>query len=285
MKKMMILLLSFLLLCSISITAFAEEATITANVPDSHTVTVTAEGAEVFCNGQEDSRFIVDRLSEPTVLIRAESGKEITQVLLNSEDITSQIKGGYYTFAPVYENQVLTVTTKDTPAPQGKTYIVKGTVKRSGDPVEGITLELRSTLKTDVTDKDGTFTFEDVACGKHSLTAMENGKIVGYTEFVLNEGCTVDFHLADNGVYAVTADQNEVGIDLTLNLKDDSTMSIVNVTGVQASENPGGGNQGDTSGPQTGDSTNLLIWLVLILIAFAGFMATFAYSRKKKTGK
>lgn len=275
MKKMMTLLLPLLLLCSISMTAFAEEATITATVPDSHTVTVTAEGAKVFCNGQEDSRFTVDRLSEPTVLIRAESGKEITQVLLNSEDITSQIKGGYYTFDPVYEDQVLTVTTKDVPTPQGKTYIVKGTVKRNGDPVEGITLELRSTLKTDVTDKGGTFTFEDVACGKHSLTAIENGKIVGYTEFFLNEGGTVDFHLADNGVYTVTVDQNEVGIDLTLNLKDDGTISIEKIDGVKKSEN-----SGDSNSPQTGDTSNVFLWITLLLVSGICLLGTMVYKRK-----
>ncbi len=280
MRKITTLLLSLLLLCSMSIAAFAENTTITTTVPDSHTLTVTADGAEVFCNGQEGSRFTVDRLSKPTVLIRAESGKEITQVLLNNEDITSQIKGGYYTLAPVYEDKALTVTTKDAPVPQGKIYTLKGTVKRNGDPVAGITLELRSTLKTDVTDKDGTFSFEDVECGKHSLTALENGKIVGYTEFVLNKGGTVDFYLAENGVYTVTADQNEIGIDLTLNLNDDSTMNIEKIDSVKKSESPG-----ETNIPNTGDSTNLLLWLVLTLIAFAGFMATFAYIRKKKTSK
>lgn len=259
------------------------------NPPASYTITVTADGADVFCNGQSGKQFTIDRLSEPTLLIRSVSGKEITQVLLNGEDVTNQVKGGYYTLEPIYENKVLTVVTKDATPAQGKTYTVQGTIKRDGQPVKDITIELRSILKTDVTDKDGEFSFSNVECGKHSLTAIENGKIIGYTELVLAEGNETNHSLSD-GIYTVTANQNEIGINLTLNLTDDDTMSIASVTDVQASGNPGGGNQGDTNqgdtnSPQTGDNTNLLLWLVLMLIAFAGFVAAFAYSRKRKTGK
>lgn len=275
MKKMMTLLLSFLLLCSMSMTAFAEEATITATVPDRHTVTVTADGAEVFCNGQSGSRFSVDRLSEPTLLIRAESGKEITQIRLNGEDITDQVKGGYYTLEPIYENKTLTVETRDAPAAQGRAYTVQGTVNRNGQPVKDITVELRSSLKTDVTDRDGKFSFGDVECGKHSLTAVENGKIVGYVEFVLADGRAVNLSLSE-GIYAVTADRNKIGINLTLNLADDGTMSIAGVTGVQDSENQGG------TGPQTADSSMVWLWAALLLVSGAGAAGSVASGKKKR---
>ena len=284
MRRIAALLLSLLLLCSMSMTVFAKEVTITTTVPDSHTISVTADGADVFCNEQSGNQFTVDRLSEPTLLIRAESGREITQIRLNGEDITNQLKGGFYTLKPIYENKTLTVVTGDAPAAQGKTYTVQGTVRRNGQPVEGVTIELRSILKTDVTDKDGKFSFSNVECGKHSLTAIENGKIIGYTEFVLAEGSATDSSLS-NGIYTVTANKNEIGINLMLNLEDDGIMSIASVTGIQASGKPGGGNQGSTNSPQTGDNTNQLLWLVLMFLAFAGIVATFAYGRKRRTGK
>ena len=273
MRKITALLLSLLLLCSVSMTAFAQEptsTTITATVPDSHTITVSADGADVFCNGQSGSRFTVDRLSEPELLIRAVSGKEITQILLNGEDIADQVKGGLCTLKPVYENMTLTVVTRDAPEPQGKTYTVQGTVKRNGQPVEGITIELRSTLKTDVTDKDGNFSFSDVACGKHSLTAIENGKIVGYVEFVMTEGNAVNFSLSD-GIYTVTANQNEIGINLTLNLTENATAVIEAVSGVPAAH-----------GPNTGDNGNVWLWGALILISFAGIIVTVSFMRSKR---
>ena len=277
MRKITALLLSALLLCSMSMTVFAEEATITTTVPDSHTITVTADGADVFCNGQSGNQFTADRLSEPTLLIRAESGKEITQIHLNGADITDQVKGGLYTLEPIYENKTLTVVTRDAPPAQGKTYTVQGTVKRNGQPVKDITIELRSTLKTDVTDNDGNFSFSDVACGKHSLTAIENGKIVGYVEFVMTEGNAVNFSLSD-GIYTVTANQNEIGINLTLNLTENATAVIEAVSGVPATPI-------DPNRPQTGDNSLLRLWGALMLIAFAGFWATLVYSRKRKTGK
>lgn len=274
MRKIITLLLSLLLLCSMSITVFAEDATITTTVPDSHTISVTADGADVFCNRQSGNQFTVDRLSEPTLLIRAESGREITQIRLNGEDITNQIKGGFYTLKPIYENKTLAVVTGDASAAQGKTYIVQGTVKRNGQPVEGVTVELRSILKTGVTDKDGKFSFSNVECGKHSLTVIENGKIIGYTELVLEEGSAADRSLS-NGIYTVTANKNEIGINLTLSLTENATAVIEAVSAVSATQTPGNPNS-----PQTGDNSNVWLWGVLMLIGFSGFCATLGYSRK-----
>lgn len=275
MRKITALLLSLLLLCSVSMTAFAQEptsTTITATVPDSHTITVSADGADVFCNGQSGSRFTVDRLSEPELLIRAVSGKEITQILLNGEDITVQVKGGFYTLEPVYENMTLTVVTRDAPEAQGKTYTVQGTVMRNGQPVEGITIELRSILKTDVTDSSGRFSFPNVECGKHSLTLIENGLVIGYTELMLTEGDVADLSLA-NGVYTVTVNRNEIGINLALSLTENTAAVVQSLAGVPAAPGP--------NTPQTGDNGNVWLWGALMLISFAGLWTTLGYRRKK----
>lgn len=273
MRKITALLLSLLLLCSMSITAFAEDTTITTTVPDSHTLTVTADGADVFCNSQSGNQFTVDRLSEPTLLIRAISGKEIMQIRLNDEDITDQVKGGFYTLKPIYEDKTLTVVTKDAPEAQGKTYTVQGTVKRDGQPVAGITIELRSILKTSVTDSNGKVFFINVECGKHSLTAIENGRIIGYTEFVLTEGNATNLSLS-NGIYTVTTNQNKIGINLTLNLTENGAAVIEGVSGISVTpSNP--------NSPQTGDNSLMWLWGMLMLIAFAGVLATLGYRRKK----
>lgn len=323
MKKIITLFLSLLLLCSMSMTAFANEATIETIVPDSHTITVTADGADVFCNGESGNLFTVERLSEPTLLIRAASGKEITKIQLNGENITAKVEGGYYTLEPIYEDKTLTVETKDAPTAQGETYTLQGTVIRNGQPVKDITMELRSTLKTDVTDKDGKFSFSNVECGKHSLTAIENGKIVGYVEFVLTEGSEVNMSLSD-GVYTLTVNKNDIGINLTLNLSDDDTMNIASVTGIKTDEKPGGGNQIDTSDtnetngsngsnnsngsnisngsngsnstndtngttdanvPQTGDCGNIPFWFMLLLMSFTIIASYAFYGKKRKISK
>lgn len=309
MKRITILLLSLLLLFSMSITAFAGETTISTAVPDSHTIVVNADGAEVLLDGVPGTLFTVERLSCPTLLIRSESGKDITRILLNGEDITNQVKGGYYTMEPIYEDKTLTVMTKAAGTVQGKTYTVQGTVSRNGQPVQNITLELRSTLKTDVTDKDGKFSFDNVECGSHSLTAVENGKTVGYVEFVLTESDNVNLSVS-NDTYTVAADRDEIGINLMLNLGDGGTMSIENVTAVQDDQNSNNENQESTessvtptsaansvypaysagststsgtsytSGPPTGDHTNVMSWIVLMFLSVVGMMAVMGYHKR-----
>lgn len=275
MRKLTVLLLSLLLLlCSIPLTAFAQNSVITTTVPDSHTITVAAGGADVFCDRQPGNLFVVDRLSQPTLLIRAVSGKAITRISLNGEDITDQVKGGFYTLEPIYENKTLTVVTRDAPNPQGKTYTVQGTVLRDGKPVAGATVELRSTLKTTVTDKLGRFSFHNVGCEKHSMTTIENGQIVGYTEFTLTEGSAVNLS-ASEGVYTVTANQNDIGINLSLNLTDNGSIQIATATGI--SDNG--------TNPKTGDSFQLLFWQVWMLVVVAGLLRTLAFHRKRHLGK
>lgn len=295
MKKIASLLLCLCLVFSLPTVAFAQtaessgDAVISASVPETHKITVCADGADVMFNGEMQDSFTVERLSEPTVIIRAESGKSVKQVLLNGEDITSQIKGGYYTLEPVYENKTLTVITEDEAVvPQSKTYTVKGTVKRNGQPVENITLELRSTLKTDVTDSKGRFSFADVECGKHSLTATENGKIVGYVEFELTEGMEADFSLEGSGIYNVTANQDEIGVDLTLNLNDDDTMQIDSVTGVKKSilpSNDGNNTNKDNSkkSPQTGAHNDILLCSTALLsLGIVAFTVVILKKRKER---
>ena len=101
MKKITALLLCFLLLCTYSVTAFAAEpeaeetnTVISVTVPDSHKITVTADSARVFYEGVSGEEFTVERLGEPRLLIRAESGKVIKSVMINGEDVTEELHGG-----------------------------------------------------------------------------------------------------------------------------------------------------------------------------------------------
>lgn len=296
MKKLAGLLCALALLCGFCLPVFADDtksATISATVPAAHTLTVQGEGVQVFCNGQGGTSFAVERLSQPQLLLRAESGKTITQVLLNGQDITAAVQGGRYTPEPVYQELSLVVITRDAAATAGDTYTLTGRVTRNGTPVQGITLELRSTLKTAVTDADGRFAFTDVPCGKHSLTALENGKIVGYMEFVLFEDANTYFSL-NNGVYNVAVNKSEAGVDLTLHLTDTDAMQLTAVSGIPAptpAPNTTAATPAPTAAPQpvlqrlipqTGDNTPLALLILLCAASAVAFILLCAYKRKKK---
>ena len=279
MKKITALLLCFLLLCTCSVTAFAAEpeaeetnTVISVTVPDSHKITVTAENAKVFYEGVSGDSFTVERLSTPRLLIRAESGKVIKSVMLNDVDVTAELHGGYLDLEAVYEDKVITVTTEDEPIAPKDTYTVKGKVTLNGQPLADVDLELRSTLKTTKTDKNGNFVFADVEPGKHSLTALKDEKVIGYLSFTLQKDNKTDVVLLEDGTYTVSVAENGAGVELHLVLNEEKgTLAPTEVVTVQK-----------PSTPQTGDNTNLSWWWLLLLVSAACIVVLETYRRKKK---
>ena len=279
MKKLTALLLCFLLLCTCSVTAFAAEpeaeetnTVISVTVPDSHKITVTADSARVFYEGVSGEEFTVERLSTPRLLIRAESGKVIKSVMLNDVDVTAELHGGYLDLDAVYEDKEITVITEDEPIAPKDTYTVKGKVTLNGQPLAEVDLELRSTLKTTKTDKNGNFVFTDVEPGKHSLTALSDGKVIGYLSFELKKDSKSDVVLLDNGTYTVSIDQNGAGVELHLVLNEEKgTLAPTEAVTVQK-----------PSTPQTGDNTNLSWWWLLAVLSATCIVVLETYRRKKK---
>lgn len=281
MKRLTALLLCFLTLCTCSVTAFAAEpeaeetnTVISVTVPDSHKITVTAENAKVFYDGVSGEEFAVERLSTPRLLIRSESGKVIKSVMINGEDVTEEIHGGYLDLAPVYEDKEITVTTEDEPIAPKDTYTVKGKVTLNGQPLEGVDLELRSTLKTTKTGKNGNFVFADVEAGKHSLTALRDGKVIGYLSFELKKDNKADVVLLEDGSYTVSVDKNGAGVELHLVLNEErGTLAPTEIGTIE---------KADPNSPQTGDNTNLSWWWLLLILSATCIVVLETLSRKKK---
>lgn len=121
MKKLTVLLCALALLCSFCLPVFADSTvTITTTVPSTHTITVKqADGAAVTCNGKSGTTFTVERLSQPQLLVRPDSGRVVTRVLVNGVDVTASVQDGSYTLPAVYED--LTITVKTDAAPQTTT--------------------------------------------------------------------------------------------------------------------------------------------------------------------
>ena len=127
-KKLTVLLCALALLCSFCLPVFADSTvTITTTVPSTHTITVKqADGAAVTCNGKSGTTFTVERLSQPQLLVRPDSGRVLTRVLVNGADVTAAVQDGSYTLPAVYEDLTLQVETDaapqtTTPSPQATT--------------------------------------------------------------------------------------------------------------------------------------------------------------------
>ena len=273
MKKLTALLLCFLLLCICAVPVLGataqgpeekkEDVGVSTTVPETHKIAVTAEGAKVFFEGVNGEEFTVNRLSEPRLLIRAESGKVIKLVVLNGDDVTADLHGGYLDLAPIHEDKEITVTTEDDPAVPENTYTVSGKVTLNGQPLANVDLELRSTLKTAKTDENGCFTFEDVEPGKHSLTALSESLVIGYLSFELKEDAESDVSLLEDGTYTVSIDQSSAGVELNLVLNKQAGTII-------------------PTGAQKIAHNLWWLWLLLALLAICIVVGIVIFYRKKK---
>ena len=265
-----------LLLFGMSTTAFAADVSISTAVPDSHTLTVTADHAQVFCQGQTGGRFEIERLSEPTLLIRPENGYRVLKVTLNGEDITASVIGGYYTLEPVYEDKTLTVETEVSPADTDSMHDISGTVAdEDGSPISGATVNIGG--HTGVTDKNGNFTAEAVPDGYYPVTITgKDGGILGYTAIEITEG-EPGVTKNPDGTYMITAPKNSA-IHLKLTVTQDGRITVDDVADIT----PPHPND-DSRSPQTGDFSHMNLWFSL-MAASAGtiFIVLFGNRRKKK---
>lgn len=123
MKKIVVLFISIcsILMFGTAIVCAADTGStaVTTEVPDYHTITVTAErSVKVIYNGKQvENSFLVERLSQPVIQFQIDDGYTIKSVLLNGEDITSGIHDGYYTFDPVYEDKSLNIIVESSEQP------------------------------------------------------------------------------------------------------------------------------------------------------------------------
>ncbi|MBS5480190.1 MAG: carboxypeptidase regulatory-like domain-containing protein [Clostridiales bacterium] len=275
MRKITSLLLMLLLLFGMSTTAYAADVSISTAVPDSHTLTVTADHAQVFCQGQAGGRFEIGRLSEPTLLIRPENGYRVSKVTLNGEDITASVIGGYYTLEPVYEDKTLTVEAEVSPAATNSMHDISGTVAdEDGSPIPGAAVDIGG--HTGVTDKNGNFTVEAVPDGYYPVTITgKDGGILGYTAIEITEG-EPGVTKNPDGTYMITAPKNSA-IHLKLTVTQDGRITMDDVADIT----PPHPND-DSRSPQTGDNSNITLWLALMAASCAALIGTAVYNRKRR---
>ena len=311
MRKIAAFLLCLCLLSAGCVTAFAQTVTqdetggsaeISVKVPDSHTLTVRAEHAQVLYSGQWDESFSVERLSEPQLLIRPEDGYKVKKVTLNGEDVTEAVIGGYYTLGPVYEEKEMVVKAEAVTTDSDGIHDISGTVvDEDGNPIPGATVDIGG--KTDVTDEDGNFTIEDVPDGRHPVTITdEDGNIIGYTEIEIGQG-EPGITPNPDGSYTLTTPEN-ADLDLDLTVTADGKVSVDKPTDTTPEQpdqpdepsgpsEPGRPNEPGSSGaspqtgdgsksPQTGDDSNIIMWVTLLSFS-AAWLAFLAVRRRKHT--
>ena len=123
MKKITVMLLALLLFCVPCMTAFAapteqKGATISTTVPAKCEITFISVGGRIEeYSSVVDDHETYDRRTVHTYHIIPEEGKEIAKVLFGGEDVTSQVKDGYFTTPALTTDMTLEVIYKDAGTP------------------------------------------------------------------------------------------------------------------------------------------------------------------------
>ena len=123
MKKITVMLIAVLMLCVPCMTAFAapteqKGATISTTVPAKYNITFISAGGRIEEGSNDlDGTEEFDRRSVHTFHIIPDEGKVIDKVLYGGEDVTDQVKDGYFTTPPLTTDMTLEVIYKDAGTP------------------------------------------------------------------------------------------------------------------------------------------------------------------------
>lgn len=240
MKKIVSLLLVLVLTCSISVTAFAGDATIRTTVPERHTVTVEADGGRVIANNRVcGETVLIERQKAQTWWIVPDEGKELGKLYYNGEDVTSQMAGCTFTAPPLVSDAVLTAVFQDAAASPEERYTISGTITdEDGNPISGATVDVGG--HTGTTDEDGHFTIPDVPPGTYPVVITgENGNIIGIGEITIGQpedgGPTVTGD--ENGNPVITPGKGNTNLDLTIVVDGDGGIGLEDVDAYTRDEN------------------------------------------------
>lgn len=276
-------LLMLLLISGFScIPAFAAGTEIYTVVPDYHTITVEVgpDGTVIDAEGvSHTERFTVKVPHGRSLglILRPDSDYELESVLFDGQDRRSAVYGGRLQIDNVHLDGNLAVTFRKTSVPPSSegTYTIVGIVAENGKPCQGISLELRSSLKTYLTGSDGKFRFENVEPGFHSITALRDGKTVGYLTFTLKEGGEgVHVQKLSDGTFQLTVAGDVTMLELALSINENGLMEITSaapITTEQAKKN---------YPPATGDDSKYFEWAAIMTVS--GFIIVFLYREFRK---
>lgn len=121
MKKYITLFIavcSFLLLPLSVLASQNQSGTIGTAVPTEHTVTIEADHAfALYTEGSkgQSAAYLVPRFSDPEFELTAEDGYSITRVLVNGQDVTTQVTDGILKLSSVNKDQTITIETQKNP--------------------------------------------------------------------------------------------------------------------------------------------------------------------------
>lgn len=163
-------------------------------------------------------------------------------------------------------------------------------VDKNGNACADMIVEIHSTIQTGRTDENGSFQFNGVEFGKHTIFIKdENGNIIAQKEFNILLGSPLAIQgseiVAENGsVFTVKMQLDEDELTF-LGIEEGNQAPIVDTnkdgSSIEIGDDGKIPNTGMTS-PQTGESDNLPVWYALLIASLSVLVIMMSVNIKKK---
>lgn len=107
------LLFLVLIIALLPVSVWAQETTLTANVPSVHTLHIELKGnGQIIVDGvpyKQTASLQIKRHSTPEISVIPDSGWKLKSVSLDRQDVTAEFQSGAFTFSEMREDLELTV--------------------------------------------------------------------------------------------------------------------------------------------------------------------------------
>ena len=263
-------------------TALESGIELSTEVPEEHTVSIESSDGRIAADGVFCSDdFLSPRHSEIVYTVIPNPGKQIAALTYDGENVTSQLKNGVFKAPRLVRNASLTAVYKDAPkAPDNKTYTITVTVisEENEKVVQGVKISIGNI--SGITDDDGKTKLENIPSGSHQVTITDKGgKLIGHTVITIDSsgGAKLTLNSDSNGNPIIKVAENTEWIASTLWLSADGRLTVkeggvTDITPPKPSDNV----------PQTGESSNMTLWVLLATMSLACLVGTGVYNKKTR---
>lgn len=237
---------------------------------------------------------LINNLQNPITI----DSKDAVNAARNAYNMLTASQKGYvtnYTKLQEAENTIIALE-KETGNTESVTF-VGILVDKDSKALSDMIVEIHSVVQTGRTDENGSFQFNNVEFGKHTVYVKDaKGNIISQREFNIALGSPLALNgneiIAENGSVFTVKMQLDNGTLSFLNVENGNKAPVIDTSkGYKDSEGIyiGEGDKSDANinhnydekSIQTGDDTNLTLWIALLIASLCGLVAT-AYSGLKK---
>ena len=140
-----------------------------------------------------------------------------------------ELNGGFNTVNLSKKNKLKVFYEKDEVISE-KTFSISGKVLNNNTPVAGAKVVLHSTEKISYTSADGSYNFNDVEFGFHTLSIFIDDLLVGYKEFEVFNKKVSNVIQITGSKDIIEFDQSTVELRMNLLMNDDMTLKLSNIS-------------------------------------------------------